>query len=140
MEKFFMNDDSRKLYLIWFQKALDDLSWTQSNLNEHVWYGACFTAQQSVEKALKAYLLFKHGRFDKIHDLVTLLGACAKFEESLYSFKEQAAKLSFYYIKSRYPDMTEIDVFSEEDAHSAYRMAQEIITVVQDKIGENNNT
>lgn len=38
----------------WIGYAANDLSWTKSNLNEQVWYGACFTAQQATEKALKA--------------------------------------------------------------------------------------
>ncbi len=49
--------DSKKASRIWLSKALDDLRWTEANIRESIYYGACFTAQQAVEKALKAYLL-----------------------------------------------------------------------------------
>lgn len=49
-----MNNQSSKK---WLKFALDDLSWTEANLRESVWYGACFTTQQAVEKSLKSYLI-----------------------------------------------------------------------------------
>lgn len=53
-EKYFMEEYKR-----WIGKAQDDLRWTKHNLNGAVYYGACFTAQQSAEKAFKGYLNFK---------------------------------------------------------------------------------
>lgn len=49
----------------WLAQAKSDLGWTLANIREKVWYGACFTAQQSAEKALKAYLLSKNKKVAK---------------------------------------------------------------------------
>lgn len=43
-------DKPTATYKQWLNLALDDLSWTKANLNERIWYGACFTAQQAGEK------------------------------------------------------------------------------------------
>lgn len=44
-------------YFVWFEKAKDDLQWTEANIRENIYYGACFTAQQAAEKALKAFVV-----------------------------------------------------------------------------------
>lgn len=73
-------DKSRPSYQLWLNQALDDLAWTESNLKEKVWYGACFTAQQAAEKALKAYLIYQGKAMKKIHDLGALLQKCINID------------------------------------------------------------
>lgn len=121
-------------YKTWLEKAEDDLKWTESNLKEEVFYGACFTAQQSIEKALKAYLLYKQGRFDKVHDLKTLLDACAVYDSDFKQYQTQIVKLSFYYMQTRYPDISEIDKFTQEEAEEAFQTAKEFIEFVSGKL------
>ena len=43
--------NNKSAYKIWLSKARDDLKWTEANLREEVYYGACFTAQQATDKA-----------------------------------------------------------------------------------------
>lgn len=117
---------NKKEYQIWLDKSLDDLLWTKSNIKEKVYYGACFTAQQSVEKALKAFLLFKHGSFGKIHDLVKLVDECSVINKDFKQYRSNVAKLTYYYVQSRYPDLTEIDIFTQEDADEALKIAEEM--------------
>lgn len=57
----------------WLVKSKDDLLWSKAGLKEEIFYGACFSAQQAGEKALKAYLLFKSVEPRRIHDLSGLL-------------------------------------------------------------------
>ncbi len=128
------NVESKKEYQLWLDRASDDISWTESNIREKVYYGACFTAQQAVEKALKAFLLYKQNRFDKIHDLVKLVDDCSLFDEEFRSIRSQAATLSHFYVQTRYPDISELDQFTETDAHDALSAAKEIVAFVQRKI------
>lgn len=118
----------------WLERAEDDLKWTESNLKEKVYYGACFTAQQSVEKALKAYLIYKQGRFDKIHDLTKLIDDCIKYERDFTEYRKEITKLSFYYVQTRYPDISEVDRFTQEEAEEAYEIAKELVDFVERKI------
>ena len=89
----------------WLAKAEDDLRWTKANLNQSIYYGACFTAQQAAEKALKAYLLSRDHPARKIHDLGALVDLCVQLDASFESMREIALPLVDYYIQTRYPDI-----------------------------------
>ena len=126
-----------KEYVLWLNKAKDDLKWTEANIREKIYYGACFSAQQSAEKALKAYLVFKKGRFGKIHDLVSLLGHCSRINKNFTLFKKKVAKISRYYIQSRYPDIGDLDMFTEKEASEAFEIAEEVVSFIGDQIVDN---
>lgn len=128
--------ENKKEYKIWLTKAGDDLLWTKSNIKADIYYGACFTSQQSAEKSLKAYLLYQKGRFDKIHDLVKLIDDCIKYDKSFSRYRKKTAKLSFYYIQTRYPDISELDRFTQKEAEEAFINAKEIFDFVSDKINK----
>lgn len=121
-------------YKLWLEKAIDDLKWTQANIQGKIFYGACFTAQQAAEKALKAYIIYKTGKFGKIHDLVKLIDNCAVYDKDFIVYRQKIAKLSFYYVQSRYPDITEIDIYNKEEAEEAYSLAEELISFIKEKI------
>jgi len=63
-------------YKLWLQKAKEDLLWTANSLEGKIFYGACFTAHQATEKALKSFLLFHKKPLRKVHDLRALLEDC----------------------------------------------------------------
>lgn len=123
-----------KEYKIWLDRAFDDLKWTKSNLREKVFYGACFTAQQAVEKALKAYLIYKQGRFDKIHDLTKLVDNCRHYDKDFADYRKEITKISFYYVQTRYPDISEVDRFTQKEAEEAFEIAKDVIDFVERKI------
>lgn len=123
-----------KSYTRWLDYALDDLSWTKSNLNEKVWYGACFTAQQSAEKALKAYLISQEKNIKKIHDLRALLEECIKIDQSFEHLRNECTALNVYYSPSRYPDISEFVDFTEEKAREAYLLAKKIVGFIEQKL------
>jgi len=79
-------------------------------------YDACgFHAQQCVEKYLKA-LLQKHNiRFEKIHDLLTLMKLCSPIAPQLELYKDSLAYLNLFAVAFRYPGETA----SREQAHQA---------------------
>lgn len=64
---------------------------------------AAFCCQQSIEKSLKAFLIFKGCRIPKIHDLVALYKQALTqgFEEELPL--RRLAKISKYAVAYRYP-------------------------------------
>lgn len=118
----------------WLEYAYDDLSWTKSNLNERVWYGACFTAQQAAEKALKAYLISKSEPIKKIHDLRVLVEVCINIDQDFENLREQCSTLNPYYAPTRYPDIGEFVDFTKEKADEAYQFAKEIVKFVKNKL------
>lgn len=132
-----MDDNQKPPYRKWFDYATDDLLWTKANLNEKIWYGACFTAQQAGEKSLKAYLLGIGESPKKIHDLAALLEACIKKDPSFEELRESCTILTDYYAPARYPDIAEFVEFTEEKAKEAYVLAKKIVDFVGQKLESN---
>ncbi len=127
-------DNNNSPHQKWLNYALDDLSWTEANLKERVWYGACFTAQQAAEKALKAYLIKQDKDIKKTHDLGALLEKCTQVDNAFEQLRPGCLSLTAYYVQSRYPDIAEFIEFTEEKAKEAYGFAQEITEFVKNKI------
>lgn len=127
---------AKPAYALWLAKAKADLSWTAANIREKIYYGACFTAQQAAEKALKAYLLSKGQLPRRIHDLGALLEEAKRFDPSFEELREAAAALTDYYAQTRYPDIAEFVVHDEEQAKEAFSLAEKIAQFVEKRIGQ----
>lgn len=126
-----MNND---LVVSWLNKAEDDLKWTKSNLKEKIWYGACFTAHQSVEKSLKSFLLSNDKPVAKIHDLSALVERCKEIDDSFEELVNDVISISDYYINSRYPDVGDFMSYSKTNAEEAYEIAKEVFVFVRTKL------
>lgn len=118
----------------WLGKAKDDLRWSEHDLGGGIFYGACFAAQQAVEKALKAYLLARGEKLKKVHDLVMLLDGASKHDASFGRFRKEVALLSQYYIETRYPDIVDSDSQTEEQTIEAFSTAKKIVEFVEEKL------
>lgn len=118
----------------WLNKAEDDLKWTKSNIKEKVWYGACFTAHQSVEKSLKSFLLSNNKSVAKIHDLSALVERCKEIDDSFEKLVDAVISISDYYINSRYPNAGDFFDYSKENAVEAYDVAKEVFEFVSNKL------
>jgi HEPN domain-containing protein len=74
----------------------------------------CFHAQQAVEKALKAVLIFHGVDFPLTHDLRELVETLVVAEGQLPAELSEADTLTPYAVETRYPgfwgDVTEVDV------------------------------
>ena len=127
-------DSIKSAYKKWLKYTSDDLSWTEANLKEGVWYGACFTAQQAAEKALKAYLINKGKNIKKIHDLNALLEECISFNRSFENLRKECIILTGYYAPSRYPDIFEFVDFTEDKARQSYLFAKTIVEFVKNNL------
>ena len=66
-----------------------------------------YNCQQSAEKMLKAYLVFREAPTPYIHDLQELRGRCAKFDNSFNGLRmiDHCAFLTIF-ATVRYPDFT----------------------------------
>ena len=121
-------------YKLWLQKAKEDLLWTVNSLEGKIFYGACFTAHQAAEKALKSFLLFRKKPLHKIHDLRALLENCIKIDKDFETLRESIITISPYYIETRYPIYEELASFNEKEAMEAYGLAGQVIEFVEKKI------
>ena len=124
--------------LRWLLTAEDDLEAAKILKKNGKFSFACFHAQQTAEKAVKAiyYLFDKEPRG---HSIVKLLQGLVKQYSHLNKKKlglmSKARRLDQFYIPTRYPngvpDMTPAEAFGEEDAKNGILYAQTFINAVK---------
>jgi HEPN domain-containing protein len=89
----------------WFQVTEADLISAQILLDHDppVITTACFHCQQAIEKALKAFLVWKNEPFEKTHDLTYLLELCETHGLEFDFLKNKAKTITAYAVENRYP-------------------------------------
>lgn len=97
----------------WLNLAKEDYDTAKFNFDGKKYRTAAFLCQQSAEKALKALMLKKAGRIEKIHDLVKL-GNDAGLPSSLLN---ELKELTLAYVYSRYPDVSEVNNLKGKVSH-----------------------
>lgn len=125
----------REIILRWLRKAESDLKSARILLNARdvVTDTICFHCQQAIEKYLKAFLTSKNVRFERIHDLLTLLELCIQKDKDFEKLdKERISELTFYAVDLRYPD--EFYIPSIEEAKSALNIATEVKEFILQKL------
>lgn len=119
----------------WILKAQNDLKSAEILYKENgPTDSLCFHCHQSVEKILKAFLVFKKNEFPKIHDLIRLLNLCKEIDENLKELEEEVSFLNRYYIETRYP--SEVAVYSKDECQKALKAAQKATQFFVNKITE----
>lgn len=108
----------------WVVKADADLSVVEMCLNKRKSLdAACFHAQQSAEKYLKAYLTAKEIEFPFVHNLEKLIELCSKGDPSFIGIKESGRELTPYAVQARY----DVDFSPLLDVvHQAFQAAKQI--------------
>jgi len=96
---------------------------------------ACFNAQQSAEKAIKAVLTGKKIKFSHTHDLMHLLNLLFKHGCTIPDTILQAGRLTEYAVESRYPPS--IEEVNEEDYHEALKIAEQVYSWAEGMIKKN---
>jgi len=125
----------REIILRWLRKAESDLKSARILLNARdvVTDTICFHCQQAIEKYLKAFLTSKNVRFERIHDLLTLLELCIQKDKDFEKLdKERIFELTFYAVDLRYLD--EFYIPSIEEAKSALNIATEVKEFILQKL------
>ncbi len=117
----------------WLKQSEYDLGEAKRSLEHKSYSYACFFAEQSAQKSLKA-LLISHGeRFITIHSIAELIKEATKFNESLSALMEEGKKLDRYYLSSRYPDALPepaipFESYTSDEAQEAVAIAKKIFS------------
>jgi HEPN domain-containing protein len=133
MLKHYMNDS--KNYSQWIEFAKNDLMVANElNFEKHFVYRAILVhSQQSIEKYLKAFLLFQNEFIRRSHDLLILCKKCEDYDKTFLPFEEELTWISIHYLQSRYPDNFEdIDL---EDVKRSLEIATKFEKFILPKFG-----
>ena len=120
----------------WLRQAEADLQAARDSARAGHFEWACFQAQQSAEKALKA-LLYQKGRTSAIsHSIADLLEESTKYVGQLASLTEEAKYLDTFYLATRYPnalpgERAPADYYGEKEAERCLSYAESILTAVK---------
>ena len=124
----------------WLAQARYDLQ--GAALNGRAGFGeiACFLAQQSAEKALKAFLYAQGERPVLGNATHLLVQRCGKYDAAFEGLLEACRRLDQYYIPTRYPngipDGIPHDVYTAVQAAEAVTSAQGVIDRVESWFAE----
>ena len=109
----------------WLGIAKTDLAASRNlALNDTFASQASFHAQQSAEKALKAFLVWHQERFKKDHDIRYLGDLVLKKDPSLTALIDEAVSLNPYAVTTRYPGFSE-EIGADEVA-DAIKIAEKV--------------
>jgi HEPN domain-containing protein len=91
-----------------------------------------FTAQQAIEKALKALLTATETPFQRIHDLSRLLDQALPILPALESFREGLATISNYAVDTRYPEVASDP--TRQEAIDALAIAEKVMAMIRAEV------
>jgi len=121
----------------WFRQAVHDLAHARSSagVGDHDW--ACFAAQQSAEKALKA-LASRLGGEAWGHSLLAMVTELAQVDPDTAMLRDAAIRLDRYYLPTRYPNGFDagapLDYFLEADSREAIDRAEKVVEFVRRRL------
>lgn len=125
----------------WLVYAENDLKTAKAALGENVTNNACFHAQQTVEKCLKALLLSEESETPRTHDLLFLLSRARSHKPELLQFDGSVRFLNQFYTPSRYPDAfpgsAQDAMPTKEDAEKSIKFAEEVFNFMKSQISLN---
>jgi len=113
----------------WLQVAADDFQRVPRRLAEGDVVDAAIHLQQAIEKYLKAFLLSRGWRLERIHDLRALLEQAAGYELCLKKFRGLCAEVTAYYIQERYPIFRSKP--DREEIQANFEQAQELVEIIE---------
>lgn len=118
----------------WQQAGQRDKQMAEKLLNEGLYEGCAFHAQQAAEKALKS-LLVKYGREARTHSCVNILKMLKMEDINVSDAELSAKKLDGHYIQSRYPNGIggpPEDFYSKEIAEEAMQCLERILEFAEE--------
>jgi HEPN domain-containing protein len=117
----------------WLEEAKEELKTSEQLHSLGRYAHSCFHAQQAVEKALKAAILYVKRIVHRSHDLLELYEEVRNVLKFSQTLEEGLPELSAYYTQSRYPNAglrrpsTEI---GKPQAERSLNVARGVIEVV----------
>lgn len=124
-----MDEAKRQLVQTWLFKADHDLRSAQrlAEGDDPLLDTAIYHCQQSAEKAVKGFLVYRDVRVRKTHDIVELSVEAAKLTPDYKALDDGAKRLSEYAIGFRYPGMQLEPTQAEYE--QAYQDAAQFLSV-----------
>jgi HEPN domain-containing protein len=122
----------------WLAQAEEDLKWVKDLADRGGYYLACFLAQQTGEKAMKAFLYAQGEEVVLGHSVERLCTMASQWKPDLKESLKRWAVLDTYYIPTRYPnglpDSIPAKVYTEEIAKGAAALAEEIVLSIRSEL------
>ena len=121
-----------KRYELWMERAKSSLEIAGTRNSELVYYeDLCYQAQQAVEKAIKAMLIYYKIEPQFTHNVGILLDELQAYVSIPDEIKE-TIKLTKYAVQTRYPG--EYDDITKEDYEESIIIAKKCLEWVQNNI------
>lgn len=121
----------------WMNQAEYDLKDAEFTFKGKRYNLTCFLAQQSAEKALKAFLYSKGAEQVWGHSVAELCEEAIKIDDIFKKLKFEAAPLDKFYIPTRYPNGLPggipAEAFDKYDAERALEMAKRVIDFIKER-------
>ncbi len=121
----------------WLRQSEYDIKVADYNLEGGYFAVACFYAQQSAAKALRAFLFLNKEDAVLTRSVVDLLDRAITYEEDFKDLVEGCGRLDLYYKTARFPDAIPggipAEIISNKDAREAVRVAGDVLKIVEDK-------
>ncbi|MBI4549121.1 MAG: HEPN domain-containing protein [Ignavibacteriae bacterium] len=114
----------------WLHIAEKDFQRVEQLLNTNDAEAAGFYLQQSVEKFLKAFLLSKGWKLERIHDLEAL-----QYNRSLEKYRSACQKITGFYSVGRYPYLIHTSL-TAQDVRDALEEVKALIETVRATLGK----
>jgi HEPN domain-containing protein len=132
--------DSRGEGLRWLRQAEHDLAFGRLAVREGFHAQACFVAQQSAEKALKAVAYALGERVVLGHSLVELVERLRERVPATAPLREMAGLLDQYYVATRYPNGlpggVPFEAFGRSQAEQALEGAAAFVALARASLGD----
>lgn len=109
----------------WLKESEEDLGTAEDCIKVKRFKASAFYSQQASEKALKALQIQKLGRFDKVHDLLTLADSVEASDDIIAC----CIKLNPYYTSTRYPNVREL--ITEDTAKELLENSKKVVEWVK---------
>ncbi|MGB9775271.1 MAG: HEPN domain-containing protein [Anaerolineae bacterium] len=124
----------------WFKQATQDFQVARLAAREGFHFAACFHAQQAAEKALKACRYAQGTRVVLGHSVLRLAEECAVSDSRFAELARTAGRLDLFYIPTRYPnglpDATPAEVYTEDESQLALQLAERVLSLVAEALGQ----
>ena len=89
---------------LWLSFAYEDLLSAEALHEKSLYNSSAYHCQQSAEKSLKAFLVFKNSSIPRTHNVVHLLQLCGVHEKDFKKIMINTARLEPFSTATRYPD------------------------------------
>ncbi len=119
----------------WLDQAEADLLWVKDLARRGGNHIACFLAQQTGEKAMKAFIYAQGEEIVLGHSIERLCAKAAHWKPEFAESSKRWSILDSHYIPTRYPnglpDSIPARVYTEETARGAASLAEEIVLAIR---------